>query len=479
MRVTTKMFYERFLSDMQQNLSAMYTANEQIATGKRVNRPSDDPAAMARIVGYKASLSSITEYSRAIGSANSFLEAIDSSFSNLNDALTRAQELALSGASGTNDASARAMIAKEAAVLLENVRGIANTKVGDRYIFSGYASNAAPIDANTGEFLGDSNVFELDISQNVKVAVNIPAGDLFSFRRINATDQAVSILPPYNYDFDTTNSAITGERETPPDADPISALHMASGVADSSVAGSGSTNGGTVTITLGADDTTPINVAIAANASLNDIRTAINSANAGVKANIVNMGTAAAPDYRLVVSSVPNGKSNEIKMTVATTDVAGTGLNLLAYDPVGTQTMVLGEDIKNYNYITDTSNPNYYSFNNNYLNGTNVLRAVHFLKIALENNDTGRIQKAIGYINDVSDKVHQAHAETGARLNKLDAEARFLDDREANLSVSLSHDQDVDLARAVTDMQQRQAALDSLRTVSTDIFRTSLFDFIK
>lgn len=486
MRITTKMFYDRFLFDMQKNLETIFKASEQIATQKKINRPSDDPTAMSRILGYTTSISAISEYKRAIDSAKGFLDASDSSFAGLNDILTRAKELALSGATGTTDQNSRLMIAKEVGVLFERAVGIANTKIGDRYIFSGYKSNIAPIDVNTGEFVADTNIVEVNISQTIEIGINIPASELFSFRRINSTDPQNAILPSYNYNFDSTNDPLTGEPETPPDADPISALHIrdGGGVANPNAVNSGTTNGGDLIITVGDNDVTPVTVNITAGASLNDVRDAINAANAGIKANIIRF---AINDYRLVIASNPVGQSDKIKIVVSQTvsDGAGAGLNRFSFDPdyqddpVKSNMKLDADGIVNYNYITDTANPNYYSFNNNYLNENNILRAIHFLKVSLEQNDIGRIQKALDYINKVAEKVYQQQAEIGARLNKLDQEFKFQDNREYDLQTYLSNDQDADIPKLTTQLAQSQAALESLRIASSNFLRTSLFDFIK
>jgi flagellar hook-associated protein 3 FlgL len=587
MRITTKMFYDRFLSDMQKNMETVFKASEQISTQKKINRPSDDPTAMSRIIGYTTHISAIGEYKRAIDSAKGSLEAADSSLSGLNDILTRAKELALSGATGTTDANSRLMIAKEIGVLFESAVGIANTKVGDRYIFSGFKSNIAPIDVNTGEFVADTNIFEISISQSIEIGLNIPASELFSFKRVNSTDPPNAVLPPYNWN---NNGTITI-----PDADPISAIYTSSGSFTNPSSDVFTVNGGTLTVTVGENDTTPVNITIAPNATLNDVRNTINTANAGVKAEVVNFGTSASPDYRIVVASNPIGSSDKIKITVSTSDGAGTGLNRLAYDPLGITNMTLGTNITNYNYVTnltsnddivinnsnnqiyikegavngtavitqgtytptqlgtaiksalesatasantytvsyssatkkftiasdagnadaldllwsstntkaaqllgfdtvDTTgigaggsdisdfsvlNSNYYSFNNNYLNDNNVLRALHFLKVSLEMNDVGRIQKALDYINKVAEKVYQQQAEVGARLNKLDQEFRFQDNREYDIQTYLSNDQDADIPKLTAELAQSQAALESLRVASSNFLRTSLFDFIK
>ena len=152
------------------------------------------------------------------------------------------------------------------------------------------------------------------------------------------------------------------------------------------------------------------------------------------------------------------------------------------------QSTTFDYNVKNYNYIEDASNSNYYSFNNNYLNGTidedgnvqgYILRALNFLKISLENNDSGRIQKAVDYLDRVADKVFKAQAEVGSRMNKLDAQGEIFANRELDIALYMSNDEDADIAKAASDMAQRQTALQGLRTASAEFMRTSLFDFLK
>ena len=577
MKVTTQMFYNNFLAGIQQNMEAIMNDGEQLSSGKRVNRPSDDPAALTRIVGYKTELSLSAEYNKMIDMAKGPLQTLDSALGSLSNNLQRANELAISGANDTIGSESRSMIAKEVSALIDSSVDIANTKAGDQYIFSGYQSNTAPIDKTTGEFIGDSNSFEVDISLGVKVALNIPANNLFSFKRINANDSKDAILPPST----TWNN---GGGITIPDADPISALktnqpvfsinagdkitiggnpaynltagiYTGAGLAaqlNADTAGSGATfsyntstnkfiitdsgggaqavtsaparvltmlgftsspanipagssvssdsaagritnpatdivslNGGTLSITAGVNDTSPVSVAIGANATLNTIATAINTnASAKVKAYVVNFnttGVASKDDYRLIIASNQVGQSNNVTVSATTTDPANTGLNNLTYTSGSTSGLVLDSSgkITNYNYITDPTNANYYSFNNNYLNGNNILRALNFLKVSLESNDTGRIQKALDYIGNTMDNVSQYTAEVGAGLNKVNAEEGFQADRQTNVQSYLSNEQDADMARVYSDISQRQVALQSLKLTGVNFMQSSLFDFLK
>jgi flagellin-like hook-associated protein FlgL len=707
MRITMQMFFDRYLSDFEKNMEAIFKSHEQISTMKRVNRPSDDPAAMTRITGYKAQISMIGEYKRAIDTANSTVVALDSSLLSLSNVLNRAKELGLQGADASATPDDRAMIQKEVASLLEHAIEIANTKVGDRYIFSGYKSDTAPIDKTTGEFVGDSNYISLSIAANTEIRLNVLANDIFSFKRINPSDPANLVLSAYNWD---RTGAYVSTDEVYEDADPNGALHTdrfvvrtgvndqiawgtagdgsvagaspatlnagtytadqmaveieraleaddaghsytvsydsttkkfkitnssagnrdllwahasttaenllgfkaenslaivngSSDTSDNAVTGGGftattntfSTNGGTLTIKVGDDDTTPVNVSISANATLADVRNAIDNADAGVKAELVNIGTTSNPDYRIVVASKPAGRPGDVRITATSDDAAGTGLHTLVYmstsdvitidstnnkiritenavsadatiatgaytadtlaravktalegatvsantytvaydstnkkfkiisdagnphtldllwshanttaetvlgfdatDTTGiaagssdtsdtaltysVQNQTLGTDITNYNYITDPANSNYYSFNNNYLNENNILRALHFLQASLEKGDAGRVQKAVDYLDKTSEKLFQIQAEVGARMSKLETEQIFHEEREYEVTTYLSNDQDADIAKVTSDMKQREAALEGLRLISADFLRTSLFDFIR
>ena len=101
-------------------------------------------------------------------------------------------------------------------------------------------------------------------------------------------------------------------------------------------------------------------VNLAAGSTLQDVRDAINSAAAGVKAQVVNVGTSTAPDFRLVVASDPAGNSANIDIstlsaaltTTGAADPSGAGINMLSYDKTTGDNMTLGANITNYNYIT-------------------------------------------------------------------------------------------------------------------------------
>ncbi|MGC8795694.1 flagellar hook-associated protein FlgL [Thermodesulfovibrio sp.] len=473
MKVTTSFFYKTFLSDLNKQLDAMFKAHEQLATGKRVLSPSDDPVAVSRIVKYKSEISALDEYKRVMDTAKNNNSAIETAIDDLKNMLIKAKQYAVNGSTDTLSATDRLALAREVDTLIQRSIETINTKFAGRYIFGGFKADTPAVNAQTGLYQSDNNLQYLDISFFLDVAVNLPATEFFTYT-VDPADPSrnLKVLTPYNYNF-------THDPNAPYDADPLGALLMPqpSSGAITNPASVFTTNGGTLTIKLAQNEA--INVNISAGASLNDIRNAINNdpqACKYVKAWVVNVGD--FPDYRLVIGSIPNGKSQMIRIDVNTS--SGDNLNLLAYNPEsGSVSMSFQENIQGYNYITNPNDPNYYSFNNNYLNENYYLRALHFLKVALENNDQGRIQKAVGYLDKIADSLYKQQSLIGARLSKIESISDYNLEVEKNTKQTLSNDQDVDAVQVISELNQTMTVLQAMRVTLTDFFRSTLFDFLR
>uniref|UniRef100_UPI0015E85F73 flagellar hook-associated protein FlgL n=1 Tax=Thermodesulfovibrio sp. Kuro-1 TaxID=2580394 RepID=UPI0015E85F73 len=328
MKVTTGFFYKTFINDMNTQIEAMYKAQKQLTTGKRVLSPSDDPVAISRIVKYKTELSALDEYSRVIDTAKIYNSSLETAINDLKNMAIKAKQYAVNGSTDTLSATDRLALAQEVDTLIQRSIETINTKVSGRYIFGGYKADTPPVNSTTGLYQSDTNLQYLDISFFLDVAVNLPATEFFTYQ-VDPTDPYgnIKVFTPYNQTVTTSGTQLH-------DADPLSALLMPqpSGGAITDPTAGFTTNGGTLTIQLG--DNESVSVTISSGASLNDVRDAINSqAGDYVKAWVVNVGTSGSPDYRLVINSVPNGKSDKIRIQVSTTDAANTGLNLLSYNP--------------------------------------------------------------------------------------------------------------------------------------------------
>ena len=180
MRITSSMIFNQVTRSLQRNLKALADPSERLSTGKRINKPSDDPTGMSRSMDYKARIEENNQYMRNTDDAYSFLQYADTVMSSVTNSLTRAKELALQGATETQSAESRASISEEVAGLRDEILASANSKLRDRYIFSGFKIDTASFDA-TYTYQGDSGEMNVMIDRSATVAVNITGSRAFSY----------------------------------------------------------------------------------------------------------------------------------------------------------------------------------------------------------------------------------------------------------------------------------------------------------
>jgi flagellar hook-associated protein 3 FlgL len=175
MRIANNMVSDRLLYNLQASYARMAKTQEQITTGRRVNRPSDDPTAAGTERLRLADLEGIKRSQDSVDNANGWLTASESAISSLGDIVSRARELALQGANASTDANGRNAIAAEIDQLAQAAKDTVNVKYGDAYIFSGTASNQPPYSAATGDaYQGDANAVIREAGPGAQLQVNAP-----------------------------------------------------------------------------------------------------------------------------------------------------------------------------------------------------------------------------------------------------------------------------------------------------------------
>ncbi|NUN07327.1 MAG: flagellar hook-associated protein FlgL [Bdellovibrio sp.] len=179
MRIADKMAFNQVNQNLTKNRSDMADLQNQAATQKRINKPSDDPLASARVLAARTEERGNTQFIKNINNARSFLEFSEQSLGELSDALVRAKELAVSQA---NDASgnteSRMVTAAEVEQLYNQAVQIGNRKLGERYIFGGYRTQNMPFDQQ-GEYSGDDGDIKIQIHKDSFVAMNVPGVKVF------------------------------------------------------------------------------------------------------------------------------------------------------------------------------------------------------------------------------------------------------------------------------------------------------------
>ena len=178
MRVSDKLNQTQVLNNIQKSRSNLSKLQNEAATMKKINKPSDDPIGAAKILENRTEANNLTQYEKDINHARMFLETTESTLGQLNEALVRAKELALQAASDTNGGLPREMIAEEVSQIYASVLEMSNRSAGERYLFGGYKTMDPPFNKD-GQFSGDHYEIQIQNHKNQFMPMNLSGKQLF------------------------------------------------------------------------------------------------------------------------------------------------------------------------------------------------------------------------------------------------------------------------------------------------------------
>jgi flagellar hook-associated protein 3 FlgL len=209
MRVTQGML----TGNMLRNLSASYARlgkyQDQLATGKKINRPSDDPVIAMKGMIYRTNLTEVEQFKRNFSEAYNWIENSDAALDKATQALQRIRELVVQASNDTYEASQREAISQEIKQLTDHLASIANTKVGDKYIFNGTDTLKQPVDLTQNPPIVSNNTDEvkIELSKGIYIPVNVNPTKVFNYDNTAKGNGLFSDLESLNNDLnDSTKS---------------------------------------------------------------------------------------------------------------------------------------------------------------------------------------------------------------------------------------------------------------------------------
>ena len=184
MRVNPNMVPD-ILADLQQSQTAVNTTLQEVATGKSVNVPSDNPAAAAAMVQNTIETANVDQYTQNVSGTLSMLQTADSSIGSVVNSLTQAASLGTEGANGTTNATDLQAIATQVQGILESVVAQANTAYQGAYLFGGTETSSPPYTANSSSpsgytYNGNNDTNSVAVGDDLNVQVNLPGSQIFS-----------------------------------------------------------------------------------------------------------------------------------------------------------------------------------------------------------------------------------------------------------------------------------------------------------
>jgi flagellar hook-associated protein 3 FlgL len=179
MRITSGMNQRHVLSDLQRVQQRLSESQSQVSSGKRVEKPSDDPLAAARATRLQADIDATAGYSDTVDESKSWLDATDSALMSLTDVVQKVRELTVQAANGATSDAGRQSIKAQVDQLIKQAKSTLNQAYDGRYLFSGTKTDTAPYDVDTvpydDSYKGDGGAIVRQIGPGVSVQINATA----------------------------------------------------------------------------------------------------------------------------------------------------------------------------------------------------------------------------------------------------------------------------------------------------------------
>lgn len=180
MRVTQSMLSNNMLLNLNNSYGKMSKLQDQITSGSKITRPSDDPVIAVKGMGYRRDLGQVEQYTRNMNEVNNWIDTTDESLNQVGEQMKRVRELVIQAANDTNTPDDRAKMKAEIDQIRQQIQDVGNTKIADRYIFSGTRTNQPlfengkidPTKVNSEDVI-------IEVYDGIQMKVNTPGAELF------------------------------------------------------------------------------------------------------------------------------------------------------------------------------------------------------------------------------------------------------------------------------------------------------------
>jgi len=474
---------------------------EQMASQKRINRPSDDPVGSTRVLDFRGVRDSIAQYGRNIENADAWLQLSEAKLENISDLIGQARE------AGINNQSAETaqVLAQNVGSLLEEILSLANSKFGDRYLFAGSRTDQAPFERIILPVAHSANGFD----------GSVRSGGTYT----GATDKTYTVRVAAGGALGTATCEVSDDGG-------------ATWGTASTVPASGSVSlGDGLTVRFGDDGTTDLTAGDlfyvnayaggrTTDARVDAPRAAANNTFAGTVALDASSGTYGGDQNRSYVVKFVNGGgavgeadyrvSTDGGKTWGAVQTASWGSTITVDDSTGHEQVlsftaagptdgfaendvvymnayaagVYGGNGEDLSVATGRGSQMTYNvtgeeaFTDRGRGVVDLFASLESLKTALEQGDREGVIAQVDLLTTAQDTIRQYVAESGARRSSLEISKenyQVLDDKVAGL---LSATEDVDLERLIVEFKMKETALQASYAMSVQIGKMSILDYL-
>lgn len=472
LRVTQNMLMSWAQRDIRNNALSLGVYREQLSTGKRINRPSDDPSAFLRILPLKNDIDDIRRFIENADIADDSITTASSSLEEVSGLMAEAKRLAIQGANGTLSTSDRANIGTAIDQLLNQVLGIANSKLGDRYLFGGTASTSRAFElVEDGKlsfvrYLGTEQEVSMGIAPGAETVITSSGREIFQASKRGPT----SFIGTNGVQAGTGTDSGTGRGRLRTEFTGLAGLPAGIAAGSTTPTGLGvlnytiDTTGASPTISINGGPTTTFD------GTGTDVAVPVGDTGKAVFLDLSGYGGGNASgsftsegrmtwdegktwtpiDFSAVNQQLTNAATGEV-LNVDSTGINGTGLTELRFS--GTFD-VFSSLIRLRDLLTDSDG----------LGPAEV---------------TQRITSLIGDLDQATDKILESLRTVGARGSQLELTRGRMTSLELTMRESLSREEDVDIAETILNMTKADTSYQASLQVGARVIQRTLLDFLR
>jgi flagellar hook-associated protein 3 FlgL len=194
-RITNNMVARTILHDLGAADRNLSLTQRKLSSGKRLNRPSDDPFGVSRAIQLRGQLEATRQYRRNVNEGTGWTTATEAALTRITDVVQRARELLVAGGNDSNGPLAREAIATEIDALTESLKQEANTTYEGRYVFAGTATETPPYTLGAVDtYAGNAGAVPRVIGAGVSVPVNVSAVELLGEGQGAADNKLLDVM---------------------------------------------------------------------------------------------------------------------------------------------------------------------------------------------------------------------------------------------------------------------------------------------
>lgn len=434
MRISTGMVFDAGVSSINRQTASLLHLQQQVASGKRILSPSDDPVAAARALEVTQSRNIVAQFATNHNNATSSLGLEEAQLTSSGELLARVRELAVQAGNTTLSASDRKSIAFELRARFDELMGQANATDGSgQYLFSGYMGSTKPFGGTVDgivnatdpmQYFGDDGQRSLQISPTRFLEVSDSGNDVF-MRITNGNG------------YFTTNYANANT-------------------------GTGIIDGGTVTDPAKWKATADKNFSVVF--SVDETPTPPVTYYDIVDTTSGNSIFTDAPP-------VPDDFGN-MRQFISGQPIALKGLSI----DTGSSLVIEGAPAEGDQYtIAPSSSQSVFETIADLigvLEGANLGAAGGMAKLSSD------IGFALTNLDQASENILRVRAAIGSRMGEIDSISSVNQDLDLQYQQTLSQLTDLDYAKAITDLTRRQTDLQAAQQSFANISKLSLFNYI-